>query len=299
MRTSPEALDLRSLALVAPARRRAVGYLLGELAGYGAPSRASRRHARMRRSRRCRSQASGRTKAASPCCGGRVPRPARGRLRTAASSARGSPARPARETAPASSPGCSRCASMCSSRRSPASTRAGQPISSCASTLRTSDGHATRPHVGWRKSAAMYVAWAERRGMRLKRLSPDEHLYAISGLGAERSSLPRAGPASARAPFEPSGNGEHVERVHVRVDLAVATDAGPTRGRALAGRGGGSRARAGTSLDLVVRRYRFKPAPLVRDAVRGYRTGRSTACSRAISTGTEPGLNPPDQGATR
>ncbi len=61
------------------------------------------------------------------------------------------------------------------------------------------DGHCDEAARWLEEMAAMYVAWAERRGMRLKRLSPDEHLYAISGLGADEILAAETG-ASARAP---------------------------------------------------------------------------------------------------
>jgi ATP-dependent Clp protease ATP-binding subunit ClpC len=119
--------------------------------------------------------------------------------------------------------------------------------------------------------AAMYVAWAERRGMRLQRLSPDEHLYAISGLGAEEILSAEAGLHLLEL-AAPSDNGEHVERVHVRVELARSAF-GPGDGRSAAAEAELALEQAPAST-TVVRRYRFKPAPLVRDAVRGYRTGR-------------------------
>ena len=119
--------------------------------------------------------------------------------------------------------------------------------------------------------AAMYEAWAKRRGMRLERLDAGEHLYAISGLGAATILAPEAGLHLLEL-AEQSGNGERVERVHMQVELAP---------RPLLPRGDGRlAAEAQGALEqappptAVVRRYRFEPAPLVRDAVRGYRTGR-------------------------
>ena len=120
--------------------------------------------------------------------------------------------------------------------------------------------------------AAMYVAWAERRGMRLRRISDDEHLYAISGLGADQILGPEAGLHLLEI-SEQSGNGAHVDRVHVHVELARSGLGPSDQGRSpvAEARAALEQIPASTS---VVRRYRFKPAPLVRDAARGYRTGR-------------------------
>ena len=117
----------------------------------------------------------------------------------------------------------------------------------------------------------MYSAWARRRGMRVQRLVPEEHLYAISGLGAGTILAGEAGIHVLELPVEDREDGR-AERLHAVVEVApwlptldrerpltdearAALDAMPTRAE-------------------VVRRYREKPAPLVRDAVRGYRTGR-------------------------
>jgi hypothetical protein len=66
---------------------------------------------------------------------------------------------------------------------------------------------------------------------------------------------------------------ERADRLHAIVDVvaspaAQAADSEPpaVRARSLLGRA--------PSSDSVVRRYRQEPAPLVRDSVRGYRTGR-------------------------
>ncbi len=121
--------------------------------------------------------------------------------------------------------------------------------------------------------ARMYEGWAERCGMRLDRLAGDvgsgEHVLAVSGLGASvilsdetglhvleladegRGPEPR-GVFVVIAPWEPGLPGDRATRV-ARARQALA---------------------AATASERVVRRYRREPSPLVRDAVRGYRTGR-------------------------
>lgn len=103
--------------------------------------------------------------------------------------------------------------------------------------------------------ASMYEAWARRRGMRFGRLDPEEHLYAVSGLGAGTILAPEAGLHVLEIPEQREGS--RAERVHAIVQ--VASRQSELRGAAPTN---------------VVRRYRAEPTPLVRDAVRGYRTGR-------------------------
>jgi ATP-dependent Clp protease ATP-binding subunit ClpC len=117
----------------------------------------------------------------------------------------------------------------------------------------------------------MYAAWARRRGMRLKRVHPHEHLYAISGLGAGTILRGEAGLHVLELPDEEREDAR-AERVHAvvhvapwRPDLDRERPVYELAREAFAG--------AATPAE-VVRRYRAKPAPLVRDAVRGYRTGR-------------------------
>jgi ATP-dependent Clp protease ATP-binding subunit ClpC len=119
--------------------------------------------------------------------------------------------------------------------------------------------------------AGMYADWARRRGMRLERLDRAEHVYAVGGLGAGRILEPEAGLHVLEVPDE-SRDDARTERVRALVQV-VAWRPGASPDRAPA-----EHARA--ALDVapthaeVVRRYRAEPAPLVRDAVRGYRTGR-------------------------
>jgi ATP-dependent Clp protease ATP-binding subunit ClpC len=118
----------------------------------------------------------------------------------------------------------------------------------------------------------MYTGWARRRGMRLERLDAADHLYLVSGLGAETLLAGEAGLHVLEVPEEGREDGR-ADRLHAIVDVvaspaAQVADSEPpaVRARSLLGRA--------PSSDSVVRRYRQEPAPLVRDSVRGYRTGR-------------------------
>ena len=120
--------------------------------------------------------------------------------------------------------------------------------------------------------AEMYAAWARRRGMRLERLAPAEHLYAVSGLGAGVLLAGEAGLHVLEVPDEGREDGR-ADRVHAIVQVVAApsisaVDAEPPVDRAR------SLLTELPTPENVVRRYREEPAPLVRDSVRGYRTGR-------------------------
>ena len=116
----------------------------------------------------------------------------------------------------------------------------------------------------------MYEAWAGRRGMRLTRLPTERGAYrlAVSGIAAHRILAPENGLHVFESPLE----GERsFDRVTLRVSVAPTAPASPDAdlvdeaGRALHG---------APASRKVVRRYRALPSPLVRDSVRGWRTGR-------------------------
>jgi ATP-dependent Clp protease ATP-binding subunit ClpC len=121
--------------------------------------------------------------------------------------------------------------------------------------------------------ARMYAQWAERRGMRLEALSADaeSRLFAVSGLGCGFILLPEAG-LHVLEPESEAGRRD-VDRFSALVRVA-GRNPGPETGRETTA--GLARQVLGgePTTAAVVRRYRRKPAPLVRDAVRGYRTGR-------------------------
>jgi ATP-dependent Clp protease ATP-binding subunit ClpC len=93
----------------------------------------------------------------------------------------------------------------------------------------------------------------------------------VSGLGCATLLMPETGLHVLEQVEE--GDGSPVDRAHVRVTVA-GRPAGPRMG----GPALVSAARAALGVvpaaAAVVRRYRPGRAPLVRDAVRGYRTGR-------------------------
>jgi ATP-dependent Clp protease ATP-binding subunit ClpC len=114
--------------------------------------------------------------------------------------------------------------------------------------------------------AAMYAGWAQRRGMECRRVAEDgAHVLLVGGLGA----------AVVLAPER----GLHVFEAHegaARITAAVEVAARPPSTvdeRDLAGLAERC-LRNGAGGTTIVRRYRDGTAPLVRDSVRGYRTGR-------------------------
>lgn len=114
----------------------------------------------------------------------------------------------------------------------------------------------------WQQLLAMYMAWAERRSLRVDVLAQDPQRgraqLAVSGFGALALLEAEHGLHVA----EEDGD-DGVQRVACAV--RVAAD--------LPGRTRPTRPPADDDL-RVCRRYRAAPSPLVRDAVRGWRTGR-------------------------
>jgi ATP-dependent Clp protease ATP-binding subunit ClpC len=114
----------------------------------------------------------------------------------------------------------------------------------------------------------MYEAWARRRGMRVRRLSGEAtHLLSFSGIAAYRILEGESGLHVFEAPRDERS----FDRVAVQVTVALAPSAPPDADPADVAR----RALAETeTATTVVRRYRTRPSPLVRDSVREWRTGR-------------------------
>ena len=102
---------------------------------------------------------------------------------------------------------------------------------------------------------AMYVSWADSRGMRIRRNGPSaEVILEISGLGAYTLLKGESGLHVLELPHEE-------DRGFERVTALVEVD--PV----------GSSSEANRGEPAIVRRYRHEPSPLVRDAS-GTRTGR-------------------------
>jgi ATP-dependent Clp protease ATP-binding subunit ClpC len=125
--------------------------------------------------------------------------------------------------------------------------------------------------------SAMYQSWAERRGMQLDVLDTPKteathyrFLCAVSGYGAHTILKPETG---LHVLEEPEGEGKHFHRCAVRVQVVPQPETPPAPGRekqvAMQ-----AMATPSEGAPEIVRRYREQPSPLVRDSVRGYRTGR-------------------------
>ena len=129
-----------------------------------------------------------------------------------------------------------------------------------------------------RRIAAMYEAWARQRGMRIAVLKPstrwsgDTVWLAVSGFSSYISLAPEDG-LHVLEWGSPAEGGVKRATVRVRVlpqPLVPARDGEAELTRQAAE----TLAAAPMPAPAIVRRYRGTPSPLVRDAVRGWRTGR-------------------------
>jgi ATP-dependent Clp protease ATP-binding subunit ClpC len=123
--------------------------------------------------------------------------------------------------------------------------------------------------------AEMYVGWGERRGMHIDRLdAPDgEHLLAVRGLGCGEILGAETGIHVLEQVDEQRDRARIVDRERVRV-LVLPRPEGPEAGAGSLARLVLHRVADAEEATTVVRRYRPGRSPLVRDGVRGYRTGR-------------------------
>jgi ATP-dependent Clp protease ATP-binding subunit ClpC len=119
---------------------------------------------------------------------------------------------------------------------------------------------------------AMYEAWATARGMQAELLEaePGRHELAVSGLGCWRILHREAGLHVLERGA--TGDGHATDRETVRVIVAPRA-AGTAREGAELADAARRALEAAPAANVVVRRYRSEPSPLVRDSVRGYRTG--------------------------
>jgi ATP-dependent Clp protease ATP-binding subunit ClpC len=115
----------------------------------------------------------------------------------------------------------------------------------------------------------MYEAWGRRRAMRITRLhtATGGHRLAVSGIAA----YPILAPESGLHVFETPQDERSFDRVALQVAVAPAAPVAPGTDPA---EHAASALREVPSSATVVRRYRTDPSPLVRDSVRGWRTGR-------------------------
>jgi ATP-dependent Clp protease ATP-binding subunit ClpC len=117
----------------------------------------------------------------------------------------------------------------------------------------------------------MYVGWARLRGMRIETIVDEgrQKLLSVSGYGAYALLRAEHGIHVLEVP-----RGDSFDREQTRVRVAqqpterLPRDAASARSRAL------EIVKAGDPNLQIVRRYRELPSPLVRDAVRNWRTGR-------------------------
>lgn len=119
----------------------------------------------------------------------------------------------------------------------------------------------------------MYTAWCARRRMSLQVLEegPERWLASVSGFAA--LSLLEAETGWHVLELPDGDEGLHRARAEVRVVAQPPSPAGESEG-ALRTQAVGALAAQPLTVPAVVRRYREEPSPLVRDGVRGWRTGR-------------------------
>lgn len=128
--------------------------------------------------------------------------------------------------------------------------------------------------------ANMYEAWAGARNMRLTCLQQTgkpiagktQALYAVSGYGAHSLLASETGLHVYERPAE---GAQRSARYSIRV-IVVPQPVTPLPLSEVAQRNAATNALSNARLSepIVVRRYREKPSPLVRDSARGWRTGR-------------------------
>jgi protein subunit release factor B len=130
----------------------------------------------------------------------------------------------------------------------------------------------------------MYSEWATRRRMNLARVEDrrgDVPLLVISGFGAHRVLSAEAGLHVLESDAPGARGGAIVNRVVARVRVAPTTGAKRQSSADVARTPVASEFEAlaqalasEPASAFVVRRYRFEPSPLVRDARHGWRSGR-------------------------
>lgn len=120
----------------------------------------------------------------------------------------------------------------------------------------------------WQRLLAMYMAWAERRNMRVETLEQDATMcrarLAIGGFGALALLEAEHGLHAFEYDTTDGGTARIVASVRIAADLP---------GRARVSRATVDAGHVEDEL-RICRRYRAAPSPLVRDSVRGWRSGR-------------------------
>lgn len=121
----------------------------------------------------------------------------------------------------------------------------------------------------------MYLDWAEHRGMHLELLasSDSEQLLAVSGLGCAKILESEAGLHVLELVEQRPDGDRQTNRLTALVEVAERPPSPHAGSQPLLDLARAAFEHAAAPVTLV-RRYRLKPDPLVRDSVRGYRTGR-------------------------
>jgi ATP-dependent Clp protease ATP-binding subunit ClpC len=139
-------------------------------------------------------------------------------------------------------------------------------------------GTPSRPADGFaRQIGAMYRGWADRRGMKCEVLDesaapePYRLLLAASGFAAHSILSAEDGLHLLETPAD---GGKRTHKVAARVRVVPQPEDPPRHGQSLSRQASEAVADHGTENLAIVRRYREEPSPLVRDAVRGWRTGK-------------------------
>jgi ATP-dependent Clp protease ATP-binding subunit ClpC len=131
------------------------------------------------------------------------------------------------------------------------------------------------------KLSDMYQAWGERRGIKLERLlnESDPHtsrmVFAVHGLAAHTLLKDESG---LHVFEEPLNQATGFSRRHILIRVAPQPEIPPPRGQAGLRQQAldilNAEGKSAAAAPVIVRRYRERPSPLVRDAIRGWRTGR-------------------------
>jgi ATP-dependent Clp protease ATP-binding subunit ClpC len=153
------------------------------------------------------------------------------------------------------------------------SLEAGEPWEAFVSVRAFADGDPAAAEAFAAGLADMYAGWARRRRMSLEVLDEGGRgrrwIAAVSGFGAWRILRPEHGLHLHEAEFEH----ERIERLRAEVRVAPQPPEPAGTSAALLQQAIAALASSGEAT-AIVRRYRERPSALVRDAVRGFRTGR-------------------------
>ena len=153
------------------------------------------------------------------------------------------------------------------------SLEAGEPWEAFVSVRPFADGDPAAAEAFATSLVGMYEGWARRRRMSLEVLDEGGRgrrwIAAVSGFGAWRILRPEHGLHLHEAEVEH----ERVERLRVEVRVAPQPPEPASTSAALLQQAIAALAATGEAT-AIVRRYRERPSPLVRDSARGFRTGR-------------------------